>query len=468
MSEIKNEDINNINQHSDSKLILKSDDKTGFDPNTNILMADKSIKKIKDIKIGESVCGDDNTPRKVTHIFNGNNQMYLIKQKKLEDYIVNENHILILKTSGITPYVSKCPGKSKYYRLSYYIICTENTCNNTNCCKKGLKSKEISYKTEVDALNAKIILMNGNLDPNYVSDGTIIEISIKDYINICSKNVKLVRLNGYRVPYPIFDYENSNLPLDPYFLGIWLGDGDNSGMVITSVDPEIEMYLNTLASKYDGMTVIKQTVKQGSVSSTGIISKKDYHKYTMKYCKKGERNPIRKEIQKLGIFKNKHIPDIYMKATEQDRLKLLAGLMDTDGNLNYSESRGSWMYDFTQSEKNKNMVFQVKLLAESCGIMTSKKIGESQHKPVGNKTIYKDGKKFHTHYRLKLSGKNIKNIPCLIERKKAYIKCENQRFLVPNLSKIIVAQTNDSENYIGITVDDNHKFLLADCTVVHD
>lgn len=444
---------------------------TCFDPHTRVLMADKTVREIKDISVGDIVCGDDNKPRKVLGTISGTDQMYLIKQNKAEDYIVNSNHILVLRATGVSPYVAARSGKSQGYRLVYYRKCMSDTCLNKNCCKKAFKKREIAFPTREEAEEELNELVNGNLDPdNFVRDGDIFEISVKDWFKICSKDVRETRLKGYKVAKPVFESENTDLPLDPYFLGIWLGDGDKTGPVITSVDPEIELYLNYLAMNYSDMTVVKHTTKTGAVSSTGVTSKKDYHRFRLKNNVKDELNPITKSLRNLDVLNNKHIPDIYMKASEKDRFRLLAGLLDTDGHLSYGSSSkgigGSWTYVFSQSDCHEQLLHQTKELAQSLGLSVGC-VQQKEYVPLGEKETFRDGRRLHTKYIISISGERMKEVPCFIERKKASVKCVDHRFLTRNVSKIQVTPLEEGD-YVGITVDGNERFLLEDCTVVHN
>jgi len=75
--------------------------------NTNVVMIDGSLKKVENVKVGESLMGDDSTPRKVLSITTGREKMYWIRQDQGIDYRVNESHILSLKRS-------ENEGKHKY------------------------------------------------------------------------------------------------------------------------------------------------------------------------------------------------------------------------------------------------------------------------------------------------------------------------------------------------------------------
>jgi hypothetical protein len=67
--------------------------------NTPILMYDGTIRLVQDIKIGDVLMGDDSTPRNVWSLARGRETMYKVVSKKEDGYIVNESHILSLKSS---------------------------------------------------------------------------------------------------------------------------------------------------------------------------------------------------------------------------------------------------------------------------------------------------------------------------------------------------------------------------------
>ncbi len=110
------------------------------------------------------------------------------------------------------------------------------------------------------------------------------------------------------------------LPLDPYFLGVWLGDGRSSSpdFVYHPKDPQP---LEELISR--GFKVTWETTH----SITGVK--------TAGFCKQG----IKQTLRQLNIINNKHIPAQYLQADIDSRLDLLAGLIDTDGHVERSTGR---------------------------------------------------------------------------------------------------------------------------------
>ena len=96
----------------------------------------------------------------------------------------------------------------------------------------------------------------------------------------------------------------SVLLIDPYTLGAWLGDGTSCTGVITKGDHEV----------YEAIESSGQTVRK--VPSTPL----------------GHRvEGLTQKLAALGVLNAKHIPQMYLRASEAQRIALLQGLCDTDG-----------------------------------------------------------------------------------------------------------------------------------------
>ena len=114
---------------------------------------------------------------------------------------------------------------------------------------------------------------------------------------------------------------HKELPLDPYFLGLWLGDGGSWQNVFTTEDKEVLDYVNNWATSHGGY--VEQTKYQNSGKAiTYRIKDTDLTDICIKLG-------IRKtRYENTGV---KHIPAMYFEASYEQRLELLRGLMDTDG-----------------------------------------------------------------------------------------------------------------------------------------
>jgi phage terminase large subunit-like protein len=98
------------------------------------------------------------------------------------------------------------------------------------------------------------------------------------------------------------------LPIDPYTLGVWLGDGRVNRGAICHHKDDIEHLALIKSAGYE----LSSMKSQGDTCYLTILG-------------------LRTQLRGLGLIDNKHVPDIYLRASYQQRLSLLAGLMDTDG-----------------------------------------------------------------------------------------------------------------------------------------
>lgn len=115
------------------------------------------------------------------------------------------------------------------------------------------------------------------------------------------------------------NFSGNSIKLDPYFLGLWLGDGSKSEAAVVTQDDEIKEYLK------------KYAISQNSSFKVRILKNNVENVYLSNGV--GKYNPIREELKKLGLINNKHIPLIYLLGSIQQRKDLLAGLLDTDGTI---------------------------------------------------------------------------------------------------------------------------------------
>lgn len=113
-------------------------------------------------------------------------------------------------------------------------------------------------------------------------------------------------------------FNEKSLPMHPYVLGAWLGDGSCGRPSITH-SSEDQGYIDKIVSL--GYPVSSVNVH----ASTGV--------HTSNFGNNSTRlSKFSSELKKLGILKNKRIPEIYKISSIQQRLELMAGLIDTDGN----------------------------------------------------------------------------------------------------------------------------------------
>ena len=125
--------------------------------------------------------------------------------------------------------------------------------------------------------------------------------------------------------------EQKELPIDPYILGCWLGDGHSRQGVLTVGQEDKEHF-----SKLGEAREVKKGIYR--VLINGLTTK----------------------LRANNLYKNKHIPIEYLLSSKEQRFELLRGLMDTDGCI---DKRGNC--EFTQKENQ--LVKDVYTLLRSLG-----------------------------------------------------------------------------------------------------
>lgn len=138
-----------------------------------------------------------------------------------------------------------------------------------------------------------------------------------------SLRVRNVANHAVEVAQPL-RWEARELPISPYTLGAWLGDGHSKQAVITCVDEGVLDEIR--AEGWDVQT--KAGTKYGHTISNHRM-----------------RDGFEARARKLGVWGNKHIPREYLTASVEQRMALLQGLMDTDGTAHTAD--GATRYELS-------------------------------------------------------------------------------------------------------------------------
>jgi replicative DNA helicase len=234
------------------------------------------------------------------------------------------------------------------------------------------------------------------------------------------------------------EFKDSAVPLDPYFIGLWLGDGNEQNSYIHTSDQEVVQYLESLAIERGEKFIMGKFVGNNKSTYYGITSDR---------TQKGRNKSIQALLRKLGVINFKHIPKIYLINSRQKRLLLLAGLIDSDG---YYPKGKNGPYQF--STIIEFFARQVKFLADSLGYRTRLK----------EKTIIFRGRPYQS-WNVFFNG-NVEEIPVKIPRKKANKWTSKIDWQVSGvkIEKDIV------DDYYGFELDGDGLFLLEDMTVTHN
>ena len=332
-----------------------------FSPETEVRMADGSIKEIKNIKIGDKVQG----------------------------------------TKGVTTVISKHEGVDDMYN----VIANKNkvlfTCNSQHLLKSTVT-------------------------------------------NNWKKAEKLKRTQVY---FKRFEGVEKSFYLDPYFFGLWLGNGFSREAVVVCNNKDIET-INWLKNYGEslGDKVILRNRK-------GIVQVE----YSVKLKGRALKCEIRKRLESLGFllaktkentdgfYLEKHIPDEYLNASVKQRLCLLAGIIDSDGMLVKAGNNKKYRVEMSR----KKLMQDIYNLVASLGF-----------NPTWYVTHHTTNNIRREYYRIDFYG--TKDIPTLLKRKKSKLDTVNK-------SVNCRVEFANKSNYVGITVDsEDSLFVLANGCVVHN
>lgn len=359
-----------------------------FVKGTKVRMFDGSLKNIEDIQIGDVVLGDDGkSPRTVDELHTDEDDLYKVTQNRGIDYIVNSGHILSL-----------------------------------------LQTQKLEKKTK------------GIVHYFDVPEHNVLDIGIEDYIQTSGKFRR--KYSGFKQLDLDFS-NNENLIIDPYYLGLWLGDGSSRCYNhISTGDREIIDYLKSIAKKFNA------NFTQPDKYTYNINSLKD------KKFVKGWKE-VRQEFYKLNLIQNKHIPEKYLRAKKEDRLRLLAGLIDSDG---YDTRRNT----LSICTINPILARDIVELIRTTGFWTNGARPKISKMKRANGTIYSV-----KSYNIELNHRDFK---CLNK----YIKVPRKR-----ISKTYTHNRGFGETkikveyegfgkYYGFSLKEDPHFLLEDGTIVHN
>ena len=298
-------------------------------------------------------------------------------------------------------------------------------------------------------------------------------------------------------------YEKQDLPLDPYLVGLFLGDGciSCSHIRFASADKEIVDYVKSIVeplggvvndSKYnivhtvsfprknkkDARICARLNLNSGQIECLGTSTNNTLHipgatlikrcskEYTIDgykyfFTKEVSRgnNPIRAGLAELNMIGkkacDKDIPEIYLKSSIGDRLALLQGLMDTDGTVK-PEGKDS-IYCTTSISLANSVVELVRSLGGIAYIHSRDRIGQ-----VSKKWNIKAAKIEYNVY-ISLFSKDLN--PFRLERKK--VRWKPKAFSLGN--RIVNVEFIGYKECQCILVEDpQHLYLTDDFIVTHN
>lgn len=417
-------------------------------------MWDGSVKLARDIVVGDELVGDDGTVRSVAHTFTGEDDMFTVRQTRGMDYTVNSKHTLLFRLSGCGP--KRIVGISGRNGGGWGTRFFADGC-----------VRQRNFDTYEEATRFWELC---TLD---------VELTVDEYLRVSDTHKKkLVAWKSAGV-----DWDAVDVPISPYVLGAWLGDGYSNGSAISGVDAEV---IEAVADWCDenGCELAHCGALAFNVRGTGNGRTPAVGHGSCDTCTGCKRrrfdpcdkprlavmgpaprpaptatNPFRAALMRYDLIDNKHIPMDYMRNSRANRLELLAGLMDTDGNV----CHGGKCLRFIQS--NLALTEQVATLARSLGLRTTVNARQPAHDSITIAGVTRAANKpYKTQYIVNISGA-VDAIPTKIPRKKCVASESGRDTMTTGFS----VEPAGRGQYFGWKVDGpNNRFVLEDFTVVRN
>ena len=258
----------------------------------------------------------------------------------------------------------------------------------------------------------------------------VVDIEISDYLDLPKSGRGLSKHylkqfapeNGVDFPKP-----TEVLPVDPYFLGLWYGDGRKSLAAVEISKPDPEVFLTGTQMAATWSLRCEPTTKNGKHQGFRLSGD-------------GGNNPLL-TVMRDFVGDASTIPSRILQGTREERLQFFAGFLDADG-YNHAGC-------FEVCQKRETYLEGLCFVARSLGF-----------KAVYGKDKWVKGSRYK---RVKFSG-DFSAVPLRIERKKQGPRVQKK---VATRTGFTIESVGEGE-YCGILLDGDGRYLLGDFTVTHN
>ena len=346
--------------------------------------ADGTIKRAGDVRVGDLLAGEDGSPRSVLDVTKGRSEMFRVTPRGAPAFECNGEHVLSL-------------------------ICT--------CTRRNHSG-------------------SGGISSGY-TPGKIVDVSLREYLTWGKK-----RKEAYRLFFGTAQMPESLVKVDPYVYGSWLGDGTRVRAEITT--PDGPMAARWREYWTERGFVVESRKGDETCGTWAVRDERSAGKSGRGGGFEIWPNQWFRESVEDG---EKRIKPEYLHNSEEVRLGVLAGLIDSDGHSNGTA------FDITT--KWDGLAEDIEKLARSLGFGVRVYSRTHTIKSLGFSAPY---------WHLYITGPCNK-IPTLekkIKRVSGRTLCEG------HLTTSFTVESIGEGDYAGFYLDGNHRFLLASGIVTHN
>jgi len=244
---------------------------------------------------------------------------------------------------------------------------------------------------------------------------------------------------------PAINFPQRDVSVEPYLVGLWLGDGTCGKPEITNVEPEVHMYCREAAPRHS--VEYRTRISNHDCPIILLHGRGGNQKGVPNQYRRGKPHPLLAVFNKCVVAGEKRIPREYLVNATKSRMELLAGLIDSDGNL---DRCGIYIIPTKWAGLRDDILF----LARSLGFAAYSRIGTSTIKSIGFSGQY--------HY-ITISG-DLSRVPVKVPRKKAAPRKQVKDVLRTGFR---VEDAGVGE-FFGFELEGDGRFLLEDFTITHN
>ena len=442
-----------------SGLVLAGDGKKMcWGTGTKLLMYDGSSKCVEDITEDDVLMGDDSTPRHVLHnsLVKGEAEMYQVRLQNAgrDVWTCNAQHVLVC-TVEQQPSIESVHGR---YVLYTWVIVPGSDSGSYVPRRKNIST----FTLRSDCIAAM-------LEYRLKWSIPVFTVTVRDYLSLSTKKqlaMKMYQPDMVHFPPPELTLTDCIMSvygmvvsseltqLVAWSLGMWLADGWTNDAEIAQIQDDINNPLRShkpvidkLKSLYvqlEGVDSADHIVKHHHISSAG----NNVYNVVMG-CK------YKQLLQHYNLINNKHIPLNLLRESVDNRMALLAGIIDGDGDIQVSERC------FRVSTKHR--VFMDGLVHLSRGL------GFSTGSVCQTKVMNESGDICPGHI-ITIGGSIERVTSCLTLQYKSYpAKLSDDTLRLHNpLADTFTVKPIGRSQYHGFELDGNSKCLLGDFIITHN
>jgi len=421
------------------KLVLLGQMQSGkcFAPGTMIMLSDGCSIPVENIRIGDKLMGDEGNPRTVFETHSGSEQLYKVIPKRGIPIVVNGEHILCLKYCSYPEFIQLENSGNQVQVIRYYTMAPETgdifiNMKEFSLENYGLNRKEANSTAEMFHADAGFPMRSGICGlPKFQGQeqvlqmGQVVEISVKKFLTFSDSlksHFEWYQSEGLEFP-------EKEMPYDPWLFGNWLGALEKEEQMEFRDVEEENLFIKFLA--------VYNNLQYNNNDSKGI-------------------------------------PKCFLLNSRSNRLKLLAGIIESPSSIVKLIEQRNHKLECLVSFHSKNLITDLKWLVNSLGLQCSIDFSD---------VLENSANLMFCRFLLDCCGileENIVELNSISLKRKASMilsgldnNNDNNKqcffhFDEQQRNSIEIVMEKSIGCYYGFGIDGNHRFLLEDFSVCHN